>query len=293
MSTKWTAAVAVVTMAVAAVAAWHQDAAGRESTDDAKVAGETVPVRARASGTVAELDVEEDQFVRAGTLLARLDTDLAEAHLAQAEAELTLAQANAEAAEAEERLTVASVRTNAARSLAAGDAESVIALAGARARAARAQMEKARLALDLADLDLTYTKIVAPQDGVVSNETIEQGDAVAQGQPVLQLLTSSVWVTANFKDGQTVHMRRGQPVTIEVDASPSMRIHGEVEALSGRHRASFSPRSSDDASVDPWTVDRRVPVRIRVASTPAGVVLRPGMRVEVTVDTRSRRPEKT
>jgi membrane fusion protein (multidrug efflux system) len=140
---------------------------------------------------------------------------------------------------------------------------------------------------DLAALELSYTKILAPHDGVVSKKSIAEGQSVSAGQGIVQLVTPGVWVTANFKETQLEHMHVGQVATFSVDAFPSIKVKGEVESLSGATGSRFTLLPPDNATGNFTKVVQRLPVRVKVTSVPDGVVLRPGMSVELTVDTRS------
>lgn len=162
----------------------------------------------------------------------------------------------------------------------------LVRAARAKALAAHAQVDTARAARDLAALDVSYTKILAPHDGVVSRRTINEGQTVAPGQPIVQLVTPDVWVTANFKETQVGKMRPGQPAHFTVDTYSDIELAGEVQSISGATGARFSLLPPDNATGNFTKVVQRVPVRIRLHEVPAGVTLRPGMSVELTVDTR-------
>jgi membrane fusion protein (multidrug efflux system) len=211
----------------------------------------------------------------------------------QRDTALALARANDQAARA--RLVTlqngvaqaaGQVAEAAARAHQADDVAVVIAQAKARASAAHAQVDTAKAAMDLAALDVSYTRLLAPHDGVVSKKTIQEGQTVALGQPIVQLVTPGVWVTANFKETQLEKMRVGQPVTFTVDAYPSVKLHGAVESLSGATGSRFALLPPDNASGNFTKIVQRLPVRIRVDAPPAGVELRPGLSVDATVDTR-------
>ncbi len=212
----------------------------------------------------------------------------------QSKTALALAQANVEAArarlstlesargQAESRVGEASARVEQT-----SDVDSVMNQALARAKAARAQVHTAQAARDLAALELSYTRITAPHDGVVSKKSIAVGQQVAMGQPVVQLVTPDRWITANFKETQLEHLRAGQPVDIEIDAFPGEKLHGTVESFSAATGSRFTLLPPDNASGNFTKVVQRVPVRIHVSEAPQGVPLAPGMSVELTVNTRS------
>jgi membrane fusion protein (multidrug efflux system) len=143
-----------------------------------------------------------------------------------------------------------------------------------------------RAVRDLALLDVSYTHILAPHDGAVSRKTVNEGQSVGAGQPVVQLVTPEIWVTANFKETQVGRMRVGQPAHFSVDAFPGVELEGDVQSLSGATGARFSLLPPDNATGNFTKVVQRVPVRVHVRDVPAGVTLRAGMSVDLTVDTR-------
>jgi membrane fusion protein, multidrug efflux system len=140
-------------------------------------------------------------------------------------------------------------------------------------------------ARDLAALELSYTRILAPRAGTVSKKSIAVGQQVSTGQPIVQLVTPERWVTANFKETQLAGMKPGQPVELEIDAFPGATLRGQVESFSAATGSRFTLLPPDNASGNYTKVVQRVPVRVRVTDLPEGVSLRPGMSVELTVDT--------
>jgi membrane fusion protein (multidrug efflux system) len=240
----------------------------------------------------AQLAQAKDDAQRAEELFA--NGALARSAYDQSKTAVALAQANLQAArarlttlesargQAESRVGEASARVDQT-----SDVESVMSQAQARAKAARAQVHTAQAARDLAALELSYTRIVAPQDGVVSKKSIAAGQQVAVGQPVVQLVTPERWITANFKETQLEHLKPGQPVSIEVDAFPGQKLHGTVESFSAATGSRFTLLPPDNASGNFTKVVQRVPVRIQVSNEHGEVSLAPGMSVELTVNTRS------
>jgi membrane fusion protein (multidrug efflux system) len=247
---------------------------------------------AAVSAAEAQLAQAEDDAARATELFGTGATS--RSAFDQSKTQLSLARANLDAArarittlesargQAESRVGEASARVQQTR-----DVDSVMSQALARAKAAKAQVHTAQAARDLAALELSYTRIVAPHDGVVSKKSIAVGQQVTMGQPVVQLVTPERWVTANFKETQLANLRPGQPVEIEVDAFPGQKLHGTVESLSGATGSRFTLLPPDNASGNFTKVVQRVPVRIRVSEAPRDRVLAPGMSVELTVNTRS------
>ena len=163
--------------------------------------------------------------------------------------------------------------------------ETLIRQADARAAVARAQVDTAKAARDLAAIDLSYAKIIAPSDGVVSKKSINPGQAVAAGQAIVQLVPKQRWITANFKETQLAQMRVGQAARFTLDAYPGLELEGDVQSFSGATGARFTLLPPDNATGNFTKVVQRVPVRIRVHEVPPSVELRPGMSVELRVDT--------
>jgi membrane fusion protein (multidrug efflux system) len=301
---------AEATLAVALAQADAADADARVSTTNA-IGSKSVAEASLQSASVgvsgtAEQIREAEAQVRSAEIAnsqAKVDRERADllfssgastkAQLDQAETALSLSDANLGVA----RSRLASMTNNAsqaksrvaeasARLRQSSDVDVVKQQAEAKARAAHAQVETAKASRDLAALELSYTKIFAPHEGVVSKKNIHQGQSVAASQPIVQLVTPGVWITANFKETQVGAMTVGQPVHITVDAFHGREFEGEVESLSGATGSRFTLLPPDNASGNYTKVVQRVPVRIRVREVPAGVALRPGMSAEITVDTR-------
>jgi len=147
---------------------------------------------------------------------------------------------------------------------------------------ADAQLKKADL--DQAQLNLQYTKIVAPVAGVVSDRTVEVGQNVAPGQELLKLIPlNDVWITADFKETQLRHMQVGQEVTIEVDAN-GKSYKGKVDSIAGASGARFSLLPPENATGNYVKVVQRIPVKIVLdPGENKDQALRPGMSVNPKV----------
>jgi membrane fusion protein (multidrug efflux system) len=153
---------------------------------------------------------------------------------------------------------------------------------------ADARVKQAQAALTLADLNVSYTKIVAPSRGVVSRRSVELGQMVDPSRPLLAIVPlDDVWVVANFKEDQLEKMRPGQPVKLEIDAYGGKEVHGHVDSLAGASGAKFALLPPDNASGNFIKVVQRIPVLVRLDDAPP-LTLRPGMSVEATVDTREK-----
>ncbi|MCL2777868.1 MAG: HlyD family secretion protein [Polyangiaceae bacterium] len=358
---------------------------GLENTDDAQVDADVVAIAPRTAGMVVKVNFIDNDFVKAGQVLAEIDDEPAKARLAQAEGNLAAAIANAAAADADARLSTVGAHTNksaatasfgAASASASGSRDQVreaearvaaaeatlaqttidrdraknlvasgsvsqveldrantafdtataqlaqaraslanlrasvaqassrveeasakveqakevdvyIAQAEARAKAAHAQVEQLKAVRDLAALDLSYTKITAPSDGVVSKKSVVIGQMLSIGSPIVQLVpTQAVWITANFKETQVGDMRVGQPAEAVVDTFPGITIRGQVESFSAGTGARFALLPPDNATGNFTKVVQRIPVRIKLLDVPQSITLRAGMNVDLTVNTR-------
>jgi membrane fusion protein (multidrug efflux system) len=120
----------------------------------------------------------------------------------------------------------------------------------------------AKAAVEAARLQLSYTKVVAPQAGYATQKSVEVGAYVAVGQPLLVLVTDQMFVLANFKETQLTHMRPGQPVTIRVDAYPGVEFHGHVDSIQAGTGPTFSLFPPENATGNFVKIVQRVPVKI-------------------------------
>ncbi len=395
---KWVLLAAVVAIAVGAYFVYRYYAT-RETTDDAQVDGYIIPISAKVGGIVQTVDFEDNQRVKAGTLLVQIDPADYQAALARAEAaeaaaaaalqqaqtgvpitstttasrlanaeagvraanaqitasEREVAAAKAQLSSAQARLREAEARNVLAQQnlkrmaeLVAKDeisrqqydsavsdakaaeatvdaaksgvaqaeqamrvAESHVLQAQAglaqaqasveaaqtapqevktseqRVAAAEADLKQAKAAVETAKLNLGYTTVTAPTNGIATKKSVQPGQVVAPGQPLLSLVPlEDIWVTANFKETQLDHMRVGQPATIKVDAYGGRAYAGHVESFAPATGARFSLLPPENATGNYVKVVQRVPVRIAFDNiAEARELLRPGMSVVVTVQT--------
>jgi membrane fusion protein, multidrug efflux system len=196
---------------------------------------------------------------------ARANADAARSQVTQAEGKLAQAQANQRSA---------------------GTGPNQISIMRSRAQSALAAAARKKADLDQAQLNLSYTKIVAPVAGIVSNRTVEIGQNVQAGQTLLNLIPlegNDIWVTANFKETQLREMKAGQKATISVDATGKKYI-GHVDSIAGASGARFSLLPPENATGNYVKVVQRIPVKIVFEpGETKGHELRPGMSVEPKV----------
>src|SRR5437762_10461896 len=250
-----------------------------------------------AGDTLVVLD-DRDYKVR----LAQADADLAvalagvsnRARVGQAEALVEQAQANALKAHADlDRVRplalqeIVSKQQLDAVEAAARAADAALAAAQAALLAADARVGAARAARDQAALNLSYTRVIAPSSGVVSKKTVELGQLVQAGQPLMTVVPlEDIWVTANLKETESADVTPGDSVEITVDAYKGKRFRGHVESISPATGAKFSLLPPDNATGNYTKVVQRLPVRVRIDSPVDSTArLRPGMSVEVTIKT--------
>lgn len=155
----------------------------------------------------------------------------------------------------------------------------------------KAAVEQARAALHLAEIDLSNTVVIAPQDGRLSQIGARLGQYVTSGTQLMFLVPPQLWVIANYKEAQTAHMAPGQKATFRVDALDNARLTGRVERLSPAAGSEFAVIVADNATGNFVKVAQRISVRIAIdPGQPLAERLRPGMSVQAEVDTGSHRP---
>jgi len=349
-----------------------------ESTDDAQVDGHVNSISARITGHVIKLNVDDNQYVKAGTVLVEIDPADYQVAYDRAKADFEDAQAAAEAAGV--NVPITSVNTTSQVSASAADVTSAragiqvaqqqfeaakaqlqeaeannvkaqndlvrykqlvdkqeisqqqydTAIAAAKASAASveaarasadaaqqqvtqaqgklvqaqanqsyantaprqmeviraraasalAQTQQKKADLDQAALNLQYTKIIAPVNGIVSDRTVEVGQNVAPGQELLKVINlDDVWITANYKETQLRNMKAGQRVSIEVDAN-GRKYNGKVDSVAGASGARFSLLPPENATGNYVKVVQRIPVKIVLdKGSNDDHQLRPGMSV--------------
>jgi len=206
--------------------------------DQAKDAQEQASVTAAAAdASRAQTDLQRYLAVESRAV-ARSQIDLAQDQASTTAADVAVAKNRALAADAQVKLSQADIKT------------------------AEANVDRAEALVNQAALDLSYTKVTAPQDGFVTHRSVETGNYVQPGQPALAIVPPQVWVIANFKETQLANMHPGQPVEITADAYPQHKFHGHVDSIQAGSGAHFSLLPAENATGNYVKVVQRVPVKI-------------------------------
>jgi membrane fusion protein (multidrug efflux system) len=155
-----------------------------------------------------------------------------------------------------------------------------------QARLLHADLKGKEAALKLARINLEYTRITAPENGVVGEREVRPGQLVSPGTQVISLIQKDVWVQANYKETQLRHMHSGDPAEIRVDAFPRLILRGRVDQLAPASGSQFALLPPDNATGNFTKIVQRVPVKIVLdPDQSTAAQLRPGLSVIVTVRT--------
>jgi membrane fusion protein (multidrug efflux system) len=303
-----------VQQAEAQSAAVQQDA---ESAAARLTAAEAARQQAGSQVRVAQADYDYASFnhLRIAALRAQNDAAADEAKLAETSAraaEARLAAANDLVSLNEAQVTVARRDVSAAQAAvvvaqAASEQQKAkleealtgpdqVRVAEARTAVAEAAVQAAQAEVDTARLNLGYCTVTAPAAGVVSKRSVEVGQYLQTGQPLLAVVPlDDTWVVANFKETQLRNMRVGQPATLRVDAYPDHPFRGVVDSLAAGTGARFSLLPPENATGNFVKVVQRVPVKLvlREGERDSQRPLRPGMNVVVTVVTGQPNPQSS
>ena len=225
------------------------------SIDRAKVEEERASVAA-ADAEAKRAEADDRRFHDVGSLaVSASQLDLAGTQARTSEAQVTVAANRQRAMEAQLGLDEAEIQT------------------------ARAEVLRCEAAVRQAELDLSYTRVVAPVAGFVTHRGVQPGDYVQTGEPQLAIVPRHVWIIANFKETQLARMHPSQPVAITVDAYPNLKLNGHVDSVQAGAGARFSLFPPENASGNYVKVVQRVPVKIALDDAEAERVLGPGMSV--------------
>jgi membrane fusion protein (multidrug efflux system) len=211
---------------------------------------------------------------------ARQRVTAAEAQVNEARAAQNAASQSAQRAQTQIGGAQAGVSEAVGRLAQANTAPEAVAVSQAQAATATASTEQLRAQLAQAELELSYTKIYAPEDGRVTRKSVEEGALVQVSQPLLAIVPGEVWVTANFKENQIGRMTPGQAVEISVDAYPDKTFKGHIDSIQAGTGSRFSLIPPENATGNYVKVVQRVPVKIVFDEPPDPKhMLAPGMSV--------------
>ncbi|MBS1507450.1 MAG: HlyD family secretion protein [Bacteroidetes bacterium] len=236
----------------------------RSAVDDAKLAQELAATAVESPKTdlwKAKKEFERYSDLYNQKLATPQQLDNVKADLERAQTQFTVAQQRVKSAEGQYRTALSHLRV--------AESNAAVKLKD----------------LEYAKLQLSYTKVYAPVAGQVSKKTIQPGQLIQAGQPLMALVQSKeIWVTSNYKETQLEGMNVGNDVDIEVDAYPNQTFKGKVESVGGATGAKFSLLPPDNASGNFVKVVQRVSIRIAIDPTPEALaLLKPGLSVRTIV----------
>ena len=308
-----------------------------ESTDDAYVKADYTTVAPKVAGYIRQVLVNDNDAVKAGQVLARIDDRDFQAALSQAKADVKAAEAaitNIDAQIALQQSVIGQAKatidaSQASLDFAVSDAARSARLisngAGTQSRAEQtqsardqaaaaverdraalvaaqnkvpvlqtereqtvAQRDRAAAAAHQAELNLSYTDIVAAVDGTIGARSIRVGQYVTSGTQLMAVVPlHAVYVVANFKETQLTYVRPGQNVEIKVDSFPDVSIKGHVDSVSPASGLEFSLLPPDNATGNFTKIVQRIPVKIVIDDEVLRGLLRSGMSVEPEIDTKA------
>jgi len=339
VTTKRTALLSALLVILLAMvfAVWSAMSGNDHRTDDAYVNADYTLVAPKVSGYIASVNVQDNQYVKAGDVLATLDDrdyrvaletaqanlQVSEAKRLSARAQLDQQQSTIEQAKATLAASQASAQyagqsaarynqlyksgtiaaddqqkansTQRSASAAVRQSEAAVASAlkqvgvlQAALREADADVAAAQASVDQAKLNLSYTRIIAPVEGMVGQRAVRTGAYVSAGTRLLAVVPlQQTYITANYLETQLADVRQGQKVTINIDALPGKTFTGHVDSIAPATGATFSAISPDNATGNYTKVVQRLPVKIVLdAGQPNLAQLRVGMSAIPHIETR-------
>ncbi len=271
-----------------------------QSTDNAFVEGHIVSIAPRVEGPVLKLLIDDNQHVKKGDLLLEIDPKDYEVKLAQARAKLDEAKASLINYENQVTKTLSDLEfaqrdfdryskmfekgitskqdyDSSLNKLTAAQSNSNSAKA--RYDEITASIKRLEAEVEQDELNLSYTKIYAPEEGLITNRSVEQGNYVQVAQPMFAIVPEKMWIVANFKETQLANMKSGQPVEIKVDTYRGKKFKGKVDSIqraSGAKASLFPPENAVGSYVK---IVQRIPVKIVFTEDISQYNIVPGMSV--------------
>ncbi len=279
----------IALMAIIAGACYYVNALKYETTDDAYVESDIIQIAPRVSGQITEIFIEDNQKIKEGDIVAKIDdTDykikldqaqalyekalysqkVAKAKLSAVNSEINMAKKDLERyknlykAGAVSQQTLDSAKTKYDNTKAKLLAAEEDIMSNGDNKVADADIKALKAQRDQAELNLSYTNIKAPNTGSVTNRNVEKGKYVQVGQPLFAIVPDKVWIEANFKENQVGKMKVGQEVTIKIDAYPNKKFKGKIDSIqraSGAKSSLFPPENAVGSFVK---IVQRIPVKI-------------------------------
>ncbi|GGF20645.1 hemolysin secretion protein D [Aliidongia dinghuensis] len=306
------------------------------ATDDAYVQADYTTTAPKVSGYIADVLVNDNQPVKAGQVLARIDdrdfraaldqakadVDVAATAIHNIDAQITLQQSMIDQSKSDIASTEATLRfaqqeyaryTDLAKTgygtvQHAQQADSSLHQQEAQLQGNRAGLVAAEKKLDVlatdrasavaqlahaqavehqAELNLSYTVITAAVDGTVGSRSLRVGQYVQAGTQLMAVVPlHAVYIVANYKETQLTHVRDGQSATVEIDTFPGVKLRGHVDSLAPASGLEFALLPPDNATGNFTKIVQRIPVKIVLDDPALAGLLRPGMSVEPTIDTK-------
>ncbi len=260
-----------------------------ESTDDAYVESDLIQIAARVSGQVEDIYIQDNQKIKEGDKIAKIDDTDYKVKLAQAQAlyekalyaqkvakanlnavnsEISLAKKDLEryknlyeaGAVSQQTLDSAQTRYDNTQAKLMSAEEEI--LSSSNNKVADANLKALKAQRDQAQLYLQYTDVTSPNSGTVTNKNVDKGKYVQAGQPLFMLVSDNFWIEANFKENQVGKMKVGQEVEIKIDAYPHKKFKGKIDSIqkaSGAKSSLFPPENAVGSFVK---IVQRIPVKI-------------------------------
>ncbi|MCQ2957813.1 MAG: HlyD family secretion protein [Candidatus Gastranaerophilales bacterium] len=283
------APIIVVILAIIVGGYFLWDASHYQSTDDAYIESHLVQIAPRVAGQIEEIKIDDNQSIKEGDVIAIIDPadykikfnqadaqyqkallnqNVAKANLSAANSEIELAKKDLERYRnlyekgAVSKQTFDAAQTKFDSIQAKQTSADNMIFSKNESKVADADLKTLKAQRDQAELNLSYTKIIAPRDGVVTNKNVEKGAYVQVGQPLFALASKEVWVVANFKENQVGKMKPGQNVDIKIDAYPHKTFKGKIDSIqraSGAKASLFPPENAVGSFVK---IVQRIPVKI-------------------------------
>ncbi len=251
------------------------------STDDAFIEGNVHTIAAKVSGSVKSVLVDDNQHVKQGDVLVLLDPADYRSRAEAARANLELQRANFRQSDRDLKRVKALFEQDANSAERYDKAVSTEEIAAAQVKLAEEQLRQA-------ELNLSYTTIVAPSNGYVTRKSVQTGNQVQVGQPLMAIVElDDVYVVANYKETELENIRPGQDVKITVDSYPGKVFKGKVDSIMAGTGVSFSLFPAENATGNYVKVVQRIPVKIVLEpGADKEHLLKVGMSVEPTVLTK-------